>query len=192
MLRWLGIGGRSRLSEADVKIESGEVRSGSPVPWGAHAYGEGVNFALFSRNATNVRLEFYENSDDGKPSRVIELDSVRHRTGDIWHAWVQGVRSGQLYGYRVDGPYKPEEGHRFNANKLLLAPFAPAIASVRNWDFDKARGYDPSSDQADLSFSSVDNAGSAAKSVYVHEHFDWEDDVAPCCAASEMVIYETH
>jgi len=63
---------------------------------------------------------------------------------------------------------------------------------VRNWDFDKARGYDPSSDQADLSFSSVDNAGSAAKSVYVHEHFDWEDDVAPCCAASEMVIYETH
>ena len=73
------------------------------------------------------------------------MDPVRHRTGDVWHVWVRGIASGQLYGYRIDGPYQPEEGHRFNAHKLLLDPFATAIAGVSDWNFAAARGYDSSS-----------------------------------------------
>src|SRR6266403_4553285 len=99
--------------------EAGEVQAGNPLPiGGAHQQGRGVNFVLFSRHATGVRLEFYQNSDDSSPSRIIDFDPVRHRTGDVWHVWVRGIPAGQLYSYRVDGPYLPEEGHRFNPHKL--------------------------------------------------------------------------
>ncbi len=140
--------------------ESGDVQSGSPLPWGARSRGEGVNFSIFSRHATHVRLEFYDGQRPMRtPSRVIEFDPVRHRTGDVWHVWVRGVASGQLYAYRVDGPYRPEEGHRFNPHKLLFDPFANAITGLDNWDFAPARGYDPSSNLADLSLSTLDDAG---------------------------------
>jgi isoamylase len=116
--------------------EVGDIQAGTPLPiGGAHPQGEGVNFALFSRHATGVRLEFYRNPGDSAPSRIIELDPVRHRTGDVWHVWVRGIPAGQLYGYRVEGPYLPEEGHRFNSHKLLLDPYPRAIAGVENWDF---------------------------------------------------------
>ena len=72
-------------------------------------------------------------------------DPARHRTGDIWHVWLRGIPEGQLYGYRVEGPYQPEQGHRFNPHKLLLDPFARAIAGITDWDFAAARGYDSSS-----------------------------------------------
>ena len=132
--------------------EVGDVQAGNPLPiGGAHQQGEGVNFVLFSRRATGVRLEFYQNPDDSSPSRIIDFDPVRHRTGDVWHVWVRGIPAGQLYGYRVEGPYLPEEGHRFNPHKLLLDPYARAIAGVENWDFLAARGYDSSSSLTDLS-----------------------------------------
>ena len=173
--------------------EVGEVRAGNPLPiGGAHQEGDGVNFVLFSRHATGVRLEFYQNPDDSSPSRVIDLDPVRHRTGDVWHVWVRGIPAGQLYGYRVEGPYLPEEGHRFNPHKLLLDPYARAIAGVENWDFLAARGYDSSSSLADLSFSTVDNAGATPKCIFTHDHFDWETDSPPKHSASDTVIYETH
>jgi isoamylase len=70
------------------------------------------------------------------------MDPASHRTGDIWHIWVRGIAVGQLYGYRIEGPYQPEEGHRFNPHKLLLDPYARALAGVKNWDFAAARGYD--------------------------------------------------
>src|SRR5271166_3041229 len=125
--------------------EAGDVQAGNPLPiGGAHQQGSGVNFVLFSRHASAVRLEFYRNSDDSSPSRIIDFDPVRHRTGDVWHVWVRGVPAGQLYCYRVDGPYVPEEGHRFNPHKLLLDPYARAIAAVQTWDFLAARGYDSS------------------------------------------------
>jgi isoamylase len=89
--------------------------------------GDGANFALFSRRATAIRLELYKQPAAPEPYRRIPLDPVRHRTGDIRHIWVQGLRSGQLYGYRVEGPFRPEEGHRFNSHKLLLDPYATAI-----------------------------------------------------------------
>jgi len=173
--------------------ETGDVQAGTPLPiGGAHEQGLGVNFVLFSRHATGVRLEFYQNSDDSSPSRVIDLDSVRHRTGDVWHVWVRGISAGQLYGYRVDGPYLPEEGHRFNRHRLLLDPYARAIARIENWDFIAARGYDSSSELADLSFSSIDNAGTTPKCIFTHDHFDWEMDSPPKHSASDTVIYETH
>lgn len=179
-------------SDLDAMCETGEVRTGSPLPLGASQHGDGVNFALFSRHATRVSLELYQNPNDSSPTKVLNLDPLRHRTGDLWHVWVRGIRSGQLYAYRVDGPYQPEEGHRFNAHKLLLDPFAIAIAGVSDWNFSAARGYDSSSNMTDLSFSSVDNGGTAPKCVFTYEHFDWEGDLPPKHAISEMVIYETH
>jgi len=173
--------------------EVGEVRAGNPLPiGGAHQQGKGVNFVLFSRHATRVRLEFYQESNDSSPSRVIDFDPVRHRTGDVWHVWVRGVAAGQLYGYRVEGPYSPEQGHRFNPHKLLLDPYARAIAGVENWDFPAARGYDSSSSKADLSFSTGDDAGTTPKCVFTHDYFDWEMDSPPKHSASDTVIYETH
>jgi len=182
------------LSNAFVApSEVGEVQAGNPLPiGGAHQQEGGVNFVLFSRHATAVRLELYQNSDDSSPSRIIDFDPVRHRTGDIWHVWVRGIPAGQLYGYRVEGPYLPEEGNRFNVHRLLLDPYARAIAGVKNWNFEAARGYDSSSSLTDLSFSTVDNAGTTPKCVFTEDHFDWEMDSPPKHSASDTVIYETH
>ena len=170
----------------------GEVQAGNPLPWGAHQRGDGVNFALFSRHATRVRLELYQDADDSTATRIIELDPVRHRTGDVWHVWVRSIPAGQLYGYRIEGPYQPEQGHRFNPHKLLLDPFARAIAGVKDWDFLAARGYDSASGLTDLSISTVDDAGTTPKSIFTHDDFDWEMDSPPKHPASDMVIYETH
>jgi isoamylase len=172
--------------------EQGEVQAGSPVPWGAHAEGGGVNFALFSRHATRVLLELYQNPDDRSPTKTIDLDPARHRTGDIWHVWLRGIPEGQLYGYRIEGPYQPEQGHRFNPHKLLLDPFARAIAGVKDWDFSAARGYDSSSNRTDLSISTKDDAGTTPKCIFIADHFDWEMDSPPKHPPSDTVIYEMH
>jgi glycogen operon protein len=171
----------------------GEIQSGSPLPiGGTHQQGDGVNFVLFSRHATRVHLELYQHPNDSSPTRIIDLDPVRHRTGDIWHVWVRGISTGQLYGYRVEGPYLPAEGHRFNPHKLLLDPYARAIAGVENWDFPAARGYDSSSRLLDLSLSTVDNAGTTPKCIFIQDFFDWEMDLPPKHSPSDTVIYETH
>ena len=105
------------------------VRRGVPLPMGTHESEGGVNFAIFSRHASRVRLEFFDHPEDATPARAIDLDPSRNRTGDVWHVWIEGIRAGQLYGYRVDGPYEPRAGLRFNFNKLLLDPFATAMSS---------------------------------------------------------------
>jgi isoamylase len=173
--------------------EDTEIQAGNPLPiGGTHQLGDGVSFVLFSRNATGVRLELYQHPDDSSPARIIDLDPMRHRTGDIWHIWVQGIPAGQLYGYRIEGPYQPEEGHRFNPHKLLLDPYARAIAGVKDWDFLAARGYDSASRLTDLRISTVDNAGSTPKCIFTRDHFDWEMDSPPKHSASDTVVYETH
>jgi isoamylase len=172
--------------------ESSDVRLGSPLPLGATQRGTGVNFALFSRHATRVRLELFDQPQDSTPARSILLDPTHHRTGDVWHVWVEGLRPGQLYGYRIEGPYEPEKGHRFNPNKLLVDPFATALTRLDDWDFGSARGYDPSSPRADLSYSELDDAGAMPKSIFTQEHFDWEGDQPLRHAASDTVIYEVH
>jgi isoamylase len=169
-----------------------EIQAGSPLPFGAHPREGGVNFALFSRHADRVWLELYAQAEDAQPDRIIKLDPASHRSGDVWHVWVRGVSLGQLYAYRVDGPYQPEQGHRFNRNKLLLDPYAAAITHRQPWDFGQALGYDLASAQADLSFSSLDSAGAMPKCIVTPRHFDWEGDQPLRLPWSEIVIYETH
>jgi len=130
---------------------------------GSHAHGEGVNFAFFSRHASRVRLELFDHPEDATPARAFDLDPVRNRTGDVWHIWIAGLRPGQLYAYRVDGPYDPQEGHRFNFNRLLIDPFATAIARLpNNWDFGPARGYEGE----DTAPAPDDDAGAMPKCVF--------------------------
>ena len=168
------------------------VRVGTALPLGTFQREGGVNFAVFSRHATRVQLELFDLPVDATPVRVIDLDPARNRTGDVWHVWIEGIRPGQLYAYRVDGPYQPWEGHRFNFHKLLLDPFATAISQVHNWDFGQARGYDPSALERDLVCSLVDDAGAMPKCVFTHEYFHWQGDRPLRHPWSKTVIYETH
>jgi len=162
------------------------------LPLGVSESGGGANFALFSRHASRVRLEFFDHHADATPARVVDFDPARNRTGDVWHVWVEGIRPGQFYAYRVDGPYQPGEGHRFNFNRLLLDPFATAISLLPDWDFGAARGYDLSVPEKDLDYSKVDDAGAMPKCVFTREHFHWHDDQPPRHPWSRTVIYETH
>ena len=172
--------------------ERTDVRVGVPLPLGAYARGAGVNFAFFSRHASRVRLELFDHSDDATAARVIDLNPARNRTGDVWHVWVEGICPGQLYAHRVDGPYEPKDGHRFNFHKLLLDPFATAISRLPTWEFGPARGYDPSVPGKDSVCSTVDNAGAMPKCVCTQEYFDWHEDRPPRHPWSTTVIYETH
>src|SRR5580658_5325272 len=185
---------KQNLADGTVaSLEESNIQAGTPLPIGGpHQQGDGICFVLFSRHATRVRLELYQHPDDSSPTRIIVLNPLRHRTGDIWHVWVRGVAVGQLYGYRIEGPYQPEEGHRFNPHKLLLDPYARAIAGVGNWDFLAARGYDSGSKLADLSISNVDNAGTTPKCIITHDDFDWGTDTPLKHSASEAVVYELH
>ena len=168
------------------------IRSGVPLPLGARPRGNGVNFAIFSRHATGVRLDLFDEPEGAVPIRSIILNAARNKTGDIWHVWLEGVRPGQLYGFRIAGPYAPHEGHRFNPAKLLVDPYAIAIASVPERDFRPALGYDPFSAEKDLSLSEVDNAATAPKCVIPHEDFDWQGDQPLCRPWKSIVIYELH
>ena len=172
--------------------ERTEVRMGVPLPMGTHEDGGGVNFAFFSRHASRVRLELFDHPEDATAARVIDLDPARNRTGDVWHVWVEGIGPGQLYAYRVDGPYQPKDGHRFNFHKLLLDPFATAISRLPTWEFGPARGYDPSVPDGDSVCSMVDDAGAMPKCVFTQEHFHWHEDPPPRHPWSKTVIYETH
>jgi len=171
---------------------TGEIRAGEPLPLGVHPRGMGVNFSVFSRHATGVVLELYAGARDATPSRRIALDPHLHRTGDVWHVWVEGLQPGQLYGYRVHGPYRPQEGHRFNPHRLLIDPWATAIAPIGEWRFSAALGYDPESPDKDLSFSTIDNAAAMPKAVFADEAFDWEGDEPLRVPWWDTVIYETH
>ncbi len=170
--------------------QQNDARIGEPLPLGTCACGTGVNFALFSQYATHIRLELFDHHEDAKAARVIDLDPILNRTGDVWHVWIEGIQPGQLYAYRVDGPYNPKDGHRFNFNKLLLDPYAREISKLPAWDFGLARGYDLT--VGDANRSMVDNAGAMPKCVYTQEHFDWHGDHAPRLPWSKMVIYEVH
>jgi isoamylase len=172
--------------------ESGGIRAGTPLPLGAHQQGDGANFALFSRHATRVWLDFFDHPEDSTPFRTIELDPDHHRTGDVWHVWIRGVQPGQLYAYRVDGPYHPQEGHRFNSHKLLIDPCATAITRLGTWDFGPARAYDPGSSRRDVSFSELGDADAMPKCVFTYDHFHWGEMHPPRHPWSESVIYETH
>ena len=164
------------------------VWPGSPLPLGATWDGEGVNFALFSEHAEGVQLLLFEDEASGRASTTISLNE---KTDNIWHAYLPDVRPGALYGYRVQGPYEPERGHRFNPNKLLIDPYAKAVSGPIRWS-DDLYGYIVGDENADLSFDSRDSAGATPKSVVVDPAFTWLDDRAPNTPWNKTVIYETH
>lgn len=183
------------LAELDRLLSLCEVqstRSGAALPLGAHVRGTGVNFAIFSRNATGVRLDLFESAEDDMPVRSFILNPTRNKTGDIWHIWLEGIQPGQFYGFHIAGPYSPGEGHRFNPDKLLVDPYATAIALPAHSDFPSLLGYDPDSPRKDLSISSRSDAGSAPKGLITHADFNWQGDQPLCHSWASTVIYELH
>lgn len=173
--------------------QNGQISSGSPRPFGASLTPDGVNFAVFSRHATSVRLCLYDRPEDGKARLDLTLDPVQNRTGDIWHVHVAGLGPGALYAWRADGPYLPEAGHRFNPNKILLDPYAKALTGDFIWEVDAALAYDPADPRADLSFSRVDDAARMPKCIVIDDdEFDWEGDRPLNLPLRHCVIYESH
>src|ERR1044072_2515201 len=131
-----------------------KIYPGSPYPLGATWDGKGVNFALFADNATGVELCLFDNEHSQKESRSIV---ITERTHQIWHVYVPDCKPGELYGYSVKGPYEPANAHRFNPQKVLIDPYAKAIAGTIKWS-DALFSYDVHSEEQDLSFSEVDSA----------------------------------
>lgn len=165
-----------------------KVWDGRPYPLGATPDEWGVNFALFSAGASKVEICLFDKLGVRETGRY-EL-SVREN--NIWHIYLEGVKAGQVYGYRVYGPYDPARGKRFNPNKLLLDPYAKKITG-RLIRHKAIFGYDPDSPEKDLSFSTLDSAPYVPKSVVVGANsFDWEDDVPPQVDPAKTVFYELH
>lgn len=160
---------------------------GKTNPLGATYDGKGVNFALFSAYAEKVELCLFDESG----SQEIERYTISQNDNNIWHVYLADVKPGQVYGYRVYGPYKPEDGLRFNHHKLLIDPYGRKLVGKLIWH--KAIfGYDWDSPDKDLSFSELDSAPYVPKSVVVANDFDWGDDRHPEHSFEETVIYETH
>lgn len=164
------------------------VYPGHPYPLGATWDGSGVNFALYADNATGVTLCLFETNESGKESAKIEMTE---RTHQIWHVYLPDAKPGQLYGYRVTGPYDPRNGHRFNPFKLLIDPYAKAIAGTIEWH-DSLFGYIKGAPDPDLTFNRTDSAAHVPKCVVIDPNFDWEGDKPPKTSYHKSVIYETH
>ncbi len=161
---------------------------GSPFPLGATWDGKGVNFAIYADNADGVDLCLFHTTEDEKEYDRIPLTERSHQ---VWHTYIPDMQPGHLYGYRVHGPYDPANGNRFNANKLLIDPYAKAISGTVNWH-ESLFGYQLGHEDEDLSFSDQDSAAYIPKSVVIDPSFDWEDDVAPKTPYFMSVIYEAH
>jgi glycogen operon protein len=155
---------------------------GSPLPHGVHLQGDGVNFAIFSRHATRVWLLLFKDIAATAPSQTIELDPDRNKTGDMWHIRVHGAGRGLAYAFRVDGPHAPERGHRFDATKVLIDPYATAVTSPDRLDFG----------QLCAAGGKVGSGQALVKCLVTENGFDWEDDRPLYHRWSDLVIYETH
>ena len=154
-------------------------KRGSSFPLGATVLPGGVNFSVYSKSSTGIQLLLFKNANDGEPERVIDLNAERNRTGDYWHALVPGIRPGQLYGYRIDGPFDPSRGHRYDRSKVLIDPYGRCVASG---NYNRLRASKPG-----------DNAATAMKSVVADlSTYDWEGDLPLRRPFSETVIYELH
>ncbi|MEM8534901.1 MAG: glycogen debranching protein GlgX [Chloroflexota bacterium] len=161
---------------------------GKPYPLGATWDGQGVNFALFSENATQVELCLFDSPNDLYESRRISMPEY---TDLVWHVYVPGLQPGQLYGYRVYGPYEPQNGHRFNPYKLLIDPYAKAINGVVRWH-DAMFGYQVGHEDNDLSTDELNSAPFVPKSVVIDPSFIWGDDRHPSIPLHNSIIYEVH
>lgn len=164
-----------------------EVWLGLPYPLGATSNEKGTNFAIYSENSEAVELLLFDDVTQTEPAAVIRMSE---RTDGVWHCFLPEVRSGQLYGYRVFGPYDPESGHRFNGAKLLLDPYAKAISGKINWG-PEMFGY-PVGEGDDLQQDNRSSMSGMPKSVVIDSSFDWEGDILQCTPLHASIIYEVH
>jgi len=162
------------------------ILAGKASPLGATLDPDGVNFAVFSRHATTVTLCLFDNA--GIEVRQIALPE---RQGHVWHGYISGLRKGQQYGFRMDGPYKPEQGHRFNHNKLLIDPYAKQLTGHPTWN-DALFSYQPGHKNKDLSFNKQDSGPYMPRSVVVDPYFDWGTVTAPGHHLKDTIVYEAH
>jgi len=161
-------------------VRSAPIRAGSSFPLGATLSPKGVNFSLFSKNSTLVELLLFNHVDDTKPARIISLDSWKNRTYHYWHVLVPDLRPGQIYGYRVQGPFEPQRGLRFDPEKVLIDPYGRAVVIPKRYDSIAAS-------------KSGDNCATAMKSVVVDVHaYDWEGDVPLKQPSARTIVYEMH
>jgi len=168
-----------------LKYKDLEFFSGFPQcsPYGANIDGEGVHFSIFSRHATRVWLLLFAKANDDSPQYEIELNPENNRTGDIWHTWIKGVKPGQLYLWRMDGPFSPTEGHRFHPEYLMLDPYAKALTGNYKWD---------SIHPSPIIYKNGKGAKSMPKCVVCSDKFEWELDRPLNRPLSETLIYECH
>ena len=166
---------------------SKSVSAGAPHPLGATWDGRGTNFALFSANGEKVELCLF----DSQGRRELHRVPLPERTEDVWHGYFHDVAPGQLYGYRVYGPYDPERGFRFNSNKLLVDPYAKALAGRLVWS-DAHFGYRTGSARGDLSFDRRDNARGMPKSVVIDGSSASSHEERPQVAWEDTIVYEAH
>jgi glycogen operon protein len=153
---------------------------GRSYPLGATSLPDGVNFSVFSRNATGLELVLFDREDDPRPARVIPIDPATNRTYHYWHVFVPGVQLGQLYGYRAHGPFDPASGMRFDPTKVLLDPYGRGVVLPKNYSRDAAR-------------LEGENTATAMKSVVADPHaYDWEGDTPLRRPSSQTIIYEMH
>ena len=164
------------------------VWPGRPYPLGATWDGAGTNFALFAENATKVELCLFEGADAPNEAQRIALPE---QTDQVWHAYLPDVLPGQLYGYRVHGPYAPAQGHRFNSHKVVLDPYAKAIGRPLRWD-DSLFGYKIGDSGMDLTLDERDNAAFAPLGEVIDTAFTWGDDRPPRTPWHKTIIYEAH
>ncbi|AFG38631.1 glycogen debranching protein GlgX [Spirochaeta africana] len=165
---------------------------GKCLPFGATYTPHGVQFSIFSRHATAVYLQLFASAEDAQPAAEIKLDD-HHKTGDVWHVLVHEAKPGQLYLYRVEGPYDPKHGHRFNPDIPLLDPYAKELAYPAEYDLQNARGYDYSRAEKDLVRGPGRDAANFPKCVVIDDdEFEWQGDRPLNYPLRFSVIYEAH
>ncbi len=160
---------------------------GRPHPLGATWDGSGTNFAIYSEHADWVELCLFDQPNAPEAARM----RLPERTTYVWHGYIHGLQPGQIYGYRVHGPFQPNDGLRFNASKLLIDPYAKALAGQVDWS-SPIFPYQPGNGDADLSSDENDDAAGMQKCVVVNPYFDWEEDRPLCLPLSDSIIYELH
>ena len=167
-----------------------KVHNGRPIGFGAILINGGVNFSVYSRDATKVSLVLFDNEFDQKPCRVFDLDPHLNRTGDVWHIFIEGLKEGALYLYKVDGPYIPPKGLRFNSNKYLFDPYAKAFTAgsvFRSYNKQWKQGF-----EGNLGGELQDLSDFPKCVVVSDDNFDWEGDRPLNRPMEQTVIYETH
>ena len=172
-------------------MNSLSVQPGKPMPFGATLEHDGVNFTVFTRNGTRVFLDIFENETSDAPYFTYEFNPAVNKTGDIWHVKVMGLGAGALYLFRVDGPFKPEQGHRFNKKQYLLDPYAKALTNVSIFK-NLSPDYAPPVDIMDIEFAKTMSAAGFPKCIVIDDDFDWQGDRPLNYPLNHCIIYEAN